>query len=454
MDVVVIILAAGRGTRMRSSIPKVLHRLAGKTLVEHVIDTARALRPQAIHLVYGHGGELVEAQLAAAEVNWVLQEAQLGTGHAVEQALPEISDDALVLVLYGDVPLIRARTLEALLAPIQAGCLGLLTVDLADPAGYGRIVRGDGGRVERIVEDKDASGTERQIQEINTGIMAVPAGLLKGWIARLENANSQGEFYLTDIVALAVAEGVEVVTVQPGDAAEVRGVNDRVQLAELERHYQLERARELMLAGVTLLDPQRFDVRGSLVHGLDVEVDVNVVLEGEVRLGNHVRIGANCIIRDSELGDGVAVLANTIIESASVGAHSRVGPFARLRPGTHLAEHVHVGNFVEAKNARIGEASKANHLTYLGDCSLGAHVNVGAGTITCNYDGAAKHETIIGDDVFVGSNAALVAPIQVGSGATIGAGSTLTRDAPSGQLTLARAHQVTIAHWERPRKQR
>ena len=450
----IVILAAGQGTRMRSALPKVLHPLAGRPLLEHVLAAASALNPEALHVVYGHGGTQVKEALAAWPVNWVAQTEQLGTGHAVQQAAPHLHDDHTVLVLYGDVPLIQPDTLRRLVERAGTERLALLTVELRDPDGYGRIVRSADGRVERIVEHRDASDEQRRIREINTGIMALPAAQLRGWLDRLRADNAQGEYYLTDIIEMAVADGVEVVTSAPSGVHEVMGVNDKQQLSELERFYQRGQATSLMRQGVTLADPARFDLRGELSVGQDVYIDINVVLLGQVRIGDRVRIGPNVVISDSQLSDDVEVLANTVIERAVVGAGSRLGPFARIRPDTELADHVHVGNFVEIKKAKVASGSKINHLSYVGDATVGKNVNLGAGTITCNYDGANKHRTVIEDNVFVGSDTQLVAPVTVGAGATIGAGSTITRDAPAGELTLSRSKQTTIEGWKRPTKKK
>ncbi|MFL6649450.1 MAG: bifunctional UDP-N-acetylglucosamine diphosphorylase/glucosamine-1-phosphate N-acetyltransferase GlmU [Sulfurifustaceae bacterium] len=452
MNLEVVILAAGQGKRMHSALPKVLHDLAGRPLLAHVLIIARALAPRAVHVVYGHGGEQVRACLAAERVNWVHQAEQLGTGHAVQQALPAVAADSLVLVLYGDVPLIRVQTLRDLLKRAGGSSLALLTAEVPNPHGYGRIIRNAAGRVERIVEQKDATPAQAQVREINTGILAAPAGRLKQWVARLENRNAQREYYLTDVVALAVAEGLEIVTHQPAAIWEILGVNSKRDLAELERMYQKNNAQQLLDQGVTLRDPARLDVRGELVCGRDVVIDVNVIFEGKVTLGDGVRIGPNNMIRDTTIGAGSEVLANCVIEGAEIGAGSRVGPFARLRPGTKLAEQVHVGNFVEIKKSELGEGAKANHLTYLGDSTIGKHVNVGAGTITCNYDGVNKHQTVIGDDAFIGSNTALVAPVTVGEGATVGAGSVISRDVPAQHLAVERAEQKNIKGWKRPEK--
>ncbi len=448
----IIVLAAGQGTRMRSSLPKVLHPLASKPLLQHVVDTATRLDPTSIHVVYGHGGEQVQQQLGNLPVNWVLQAEQLGTGHAVEQALPALQEEEMVLILYGDVPLIRIETLETLMEGAAEDGFALLTVSLDDPSGYGRIVRDASGNVARIVEQKDASDEELQIREINTGIMALSTQRLRRWIDALENSNAQGEFYLTDIVEMAVADGVEVHAVNAPTEAEVQGINDRLQLAQLERFYQRQQAEALMRSGVTLIDPERFDLRGRLECEQDVTIDINVIIEGEVKLGEGVRIGANCHIKDAVIKAGTEILSNCVIESAKVGAECRVGPFSRIRPGTELVGINHVGNFVEIKNSRVDSGSKINHLAYVGDSSVGRRVNIGAGVITCNYDGANKHRTIIGDDVFVGSDCQLVAPVEIEAGATIGAGSTIVKTAPADQLTLSRPKQHTLRGWKRPAK--
>jgi len=448
----VVILAAGQGKRMKSRLPKVMHRLAGRTLLEHVVATARSLAPEAIHAVYGHGGEQVREAHAGLEVEWAEQREQRGTGHAVEQAMPTIPDPATVLVLYADVPLIDAGTLRETVAATADGSVALITVRVDDASGYGRILRADDGRVVGIVEDADASAGERDIDEINTGIMAVEAASLRGWLGRIDENNAQGERYLTDVVALAVGDGVEVRGISPASNEEVLGVNDRAQLAKLERHYQLKQAERLMREGVTIADPARLDIRGEAKIASDVSIDINVVLEGDVVISEGASIGPNCVITDAEIGAGSEILANTIVERASIGAGCRIGPYARLRPGAVLAEDVHIGNFVEVKNTRVGRGSKANHLTYLGDSEVGKGVNVGAGTITCNYDGAAKHATVIEDNVFVGSGVELVAPITVHAGATIGAGATVTKDVPAGVLSVNRGRQTTIENWTRPSK--
>jgi bifunctional UDP-N-acetylglucosamine pyrophosphorylase/glucosamine-1-phosphate N-acetyltransferase len=449
----ILILAAGKGTRMRSDLPKVLHRLAGKPLLGHVVDAAHALGAVQTCVVYGFGGEAVPQAMADERLSFVLQAEQHGTGHAVKQALPRLADDSAVLVLYGDVPLTHVSTLQPLVAAAQAGRLGLLTVNLAHPDGYGRIVR-ENGRVVRIVEHKDASPAERAIHEVNTGILAVASRHLKRWIAELKNDNAQGEYYLTDIIALAVRDGVAVETHQPAHEWEVLGVNSKAQLAELERIHQGEVAQRLLDAGVTLADPARLDVRGTLVCGRDVTIDVNCVFEGRVELGDGVQVGANCVLRNVTVAAATRIDAFTLIDDAAIGEANRLGPFSRIRPGTRLARDVHVGNFVEIKNSEIDDGSKINHQSYVGDTTMGKRVNIGAGTITCNYDGANKHRTVIEDEVFVGSDTQLVAPVIVGRGATLGAGTTLTRDAPAGELTLSRAKQLTVSGWKRPLKQK
>ena len=449
----ILILAAGKGTRMRSDLPKVLHKLAGKPLLGHVVDTAHALGAVQTCVVYGFGGEAVPQAMADDKLTFVLQAEQHGTGHAVKQALPQLADDSVTLVLYGDVPLTHVATLQPLVAAAQAGKLGLLTVTLAHPDGYGRIVR-ENGAVTRIVEHKDASPAERAIQEVNTGILAVATRHLKQWIDTLKNDNAQGEYYLTDIIALAVRDGVTVETHQPAFEWEVLGVNSKAQLAELERVHQNEIAQALLNDGVTLFDPARLDVRGSLACGRDVVIDVNCVFEGRVELGDGVQVGANCVLRNVTVAAGTRIDAFTLIDDARIGEANRLGPFSRIRPGTTLARDVHVGNFVEIKNSQIDDGSKVNHLSYIGDTTMGKKVNIGAGTITCNYDGAYKHRTVIEDEVFVGSDTQLVAPVTVGKGATLGAGTTLTRDAPAGELTLSRARQMTISGWVRPVKQK
>jgi len=449
----VVILAAGKGTRMYSDLPKVLHPLAGKPMVQHVIDAAMKLGAKNVHLVYGHGGELLKSTLHNDALNWVLQAEQLGTGHAMQQAAPHFADDEDVLMLYGDVPLIAVETLTRLLAAKPLGGIGLLTVKLQDPSGYGRIVR-ENGTVVGIVEHKDANDQQRQINEINTGILVANGRDLKRWLGKLNNNNAQGEFYITDIIALAHAEGNKIEAVHPARLSEVEGVNNRLQLSQLERVYQAEQAEKLLLAGVMLLDPARFDLRGVLEHGRDISIDANVIIEGMVKLGNRVKIGAGCILRDCVIGDDCEISPYSVLEDAQLEAACTVGPFARLRPGAELAEGAHVGNFVEIKKARLGKGSKAGHLSYLGDAEIGDDVNIGAGTITCNYDGANKHKTIIGDGVFVGSDTQLVAPITVGKGVTIAAGTTVTRDIADNELVLSRVKQVHIQGWQRPTKKK
>jgi bifunctional UDP-N-acetylglucosamine pyrophosphorylase/glucosamine-1-phosphate N-acetyltransferase len=447
----IVILAAGMGKRMHSALPKVLHPLAGKPLLGHVIDTARALSPARLCVIYGHGGDAVPQAFAGQGLSFARQEPQLGTGHAVMQALPHIEDGAATLVLYGDVPLTGSASLRRLLDAAGDDKLAVLTVTLDEPTGYGRIVR-ENGKIVAIVEQKDATEAQRAIREVNTGIIAAPTAKLRSWLAALSNDNAQGEYYLTDIVAAAVADGVEVVSAQPQDIAETLGVNNKAQLAELERAYQRNLARGLLEAGVTLADPARIDVRGTLQCGRDVSIDVNCVFEGEVGIADGATIGANCVIKNARIGAGASIKPFTHIEDAAVGAGAQVGPYARLRPGTELARDVHVGNFVEVKNSIVGVGSKANHLAYVGDADVGSGVNIGAGVITCNYDGANKFRTVIEDDAFIGSDSQLVAPVRVGKGATIGAGTTLTKDAPAGQLTLSRAKQLSLAGWQRPVK--
>jgi bifunctional UDP-N-acetylglucosamine pyrophosphorylase/glucosamine-1-phosphate N-acetyltransferase len=460
----IVIMAAGKGTRMKSKRPKVLHPLAGRPLLQHVLDTAAGLGADGIVVITGHGADEVEAAVSAPHLVCVRQMPQLGTGHAMQQAAPQLHAEGTTLILYGDVPLIEAATARALVEACAGTRLALLTVELADPTGYGRIVRGDpagrpaieGGRVHAIREDKDASPIERLIGEVYTGVMAAPTALLKRWVAALKNDNVQGEYYLTDVVAMAVHEGVPVVTAHPAAEIEVLGVNSPLQLADLERRVQRRQAETLMDAGVRLADPARFDLRGELRCGNDVDIDVNCVFEGTVALGHEVRIGANCVIRNAIIGNGAVIHPFTHIDGEAlgvrVGAGSLIGPFARLRPGAVLAEEVHIGNFVEVKNATLARGAKANHLAYLGDATVGERVNYGAGSITANYDGANKHRTVIGADVHVGSNCVLVAPVTLGAGATIGGGSTITKDAPAGQLTLGRSKQVSLASWTRPVK--
>ena len=451
MTLDVVILAAGQGTRMRSTLPKVLHRLAGKPMVRHVIDTATGLRAERTHVVIGHGAERVREALSDCKVRYALQAEQKGTGHAVAQALDGLGEGK-VLVLYGDVPLIRRETLTTLLESIDDQHLGLLTVTLEDPTGYGRILRNAQGEAVAIVEHKDASESERSVNECNTGIMAMTASQLRRWLPSLSADNAQGEYYLTDIIAMAAAEGVEIVTAQPADPLEVEGVNNRAQMARLERAHQLAIAEGLMADGVALLDPSRIDIRGTLTCGHDVEIDVGCVFEGDVELGEGVRIGSHCVIRDSHIGAETLIEPHSVIEGAVVAGHGQIGPFARLRPGSRLAVGAKVGNFVETKNVEVGEGSKINHLSYVGDARLGRNVNIGAGTITCNYDGARKHRTEIGDSAFIGSNTALVAPVSIGEGATVGAGSTISKDVPDNALAVSRGRQIGKADWPRPRK--
>ena len=446
----IVILAAGKGTRMYSEKPKVLHALAGKPLVQHVLDCAVALRPQQICVVYGHGGEAVPEAMQQYPAKFVIQEPQLGTGHALQQAMPLLADDGRTLVLYGDVPLIQHSTLHRMQ---QAGDgLVLLTVNLDNPAGYGRIVRNVQDAALGIVEEKDASPEQREIREVNTGILLAPTAKLREWLAKLQNNNSQNEYYLTDIVAMAVQEGIAVHTVQPSHEWEIHGINSKAQLAALERTRQQVEASHLLTHGVTLADPARIDVRGRLSCGHDVEIDVGCIFEGDVSLGNNVHVGAYSIIRNTNIADGTRIAPYSLIDSSEVGANCHIGPYARLRPGTRLHDEVHIGNFVEVKNSEIAQGSKANHLSYIGDSTVGCRVNIGAGTITCNYDGANKHRTVIGDDVFIGSDTQLVAPVTVGKGATIGAGSTITKDVPENELTLSRSKQTTLNGWKRPIK--
>jgi len=449
----VVILAAGMGKRMQSDLPKVLHALAGKPLLSHVIDTARKLSPSRCCVVYGHGGDKVPTQLAADDLQFVLQEPQLGTGHAVMQAVSKLNEDQPTLVLYGDVPLTTVATLRTLTEKAGNEKLAILTIAMDDPTGYGRIVR-EQNKIIRIVEQKDATDLERQIREVNTGILVAPTRQLKNWLSQLSNHNAQGEYYLTDIIALAVKDKVVIESTQPSHAWETLGVNSKVQLAELERIHQLNLAHQLLEQGVTLTDPSRIDIRGELHCARDVSIDIGCVFEGQVHIGQGVSIGAYCVIKNSRIADNANIKPFTHIDEASVGSDSQIGPYARLRPGTTLGPDVHVGNFVEIKNSEFGAHSKANHLAYVGDTTVGSRVNIGAGTITCNYDGANKHRTIIEDDAFIGSDTQLVAPVTVGKGATIGAGTTLTKDAPPDSLTVSRARQTSIAGWQRPVKQK
>lgn len=449
----IVILAAGMGKRMNSDLPKVLHPLAGKSLLGHVVDTARTLDPQRLVVVYGHGGEQVQAAFAGqTDVQWALQSPQLGTGHAVAQAVPMLVDDVPTLILYGDVPLVKASTLQRLAEAAQGGKLALLSQHVADPTGYGRVVRDAAGNVSRIVEQKDADAETLKINEVNTGILVCPTRPLKRWLTALKNDNAQGEYYLTDVIAAAVADGTGVVTAHPDAEWETLGVNSKTQLAFLERRHQRNLADRLTDSGVMLADPDRIDIRGTLECGRDVSIDVGCVFEGTVRLGKGVKIGPNCVLKDCTLADGTQVQAMSVIDSAEVGAQGRIGPFARLRPGTKLGEDSHIGNFVELKNASTGTGSKINHLSYVGDAEIGSRVNIGAGTITCNYDGVNKHKTIIEDDVFVGSDSQLVAPVTVRRGATLAAGTTLTREAPADSLTLSRVPQTTKSDWKRPQR--
>jgi bifunctional UDP-N-acetylglucosamine pyrophosphorylase/glucosamine-1-phosphate N-acetyltransferase len=453
MKITTIILAAGKGTRMRSELPKILHKIANKTLLQHVYDMSYQLNNNAIKIVYGHRADLVRDTLKALVVDWIEQKQQLGTGHAVMQVSDQIANTDTVLILYGDVPLLKLATVKQLIANVTDQSLALLTVNLLNPTGYGRIVRNDSGQVTKIVEEKDASATEKLINEGNTGIMAVQGKFLKKWLSQLSNKNAQGEYYLTDIIEMAVADGFNVLTSQPESVDEVLGVNNRLQLSHLERVYQQEQAEILMKQGVTLIDPARFDLRGTIEHlGIDIVIDVNVIIEGKNSIGNNVKIGANTHIKDSIIGDNVEILANCVIENAVVGQGSKVGPYARLRPETVLAENVHIGNFVEIKKSSVAAFSKINHLSYIGDSTVGSKVNIGAGTITCNYDGVNKFRTIIEDGAFIGSDTQLVAPVTIGKNATIGAGSTITRNSPENQLTLSRVKQVSLAGWQRPVK--
>jgi bifunctional UDP-N-acetylglucosamine pyrophosphorylase/glucosamine-1-phosphate N-acetyltransferase len=448
----VVILAAGQGRRMLSELPKVLQPLAGRPILKHVIDTARTLDPVATYVVYGHGGNCVQETLKDEPVTWALQRERLGTGHAVMQALPSIPDEHIVLVLYGDVPLVSQSTLLQLLALAGPRKIGVLTMMLDDPTGYGRVVRNAKGQVQKIVEQQEASKKELKIRECNTGLLAAPAQLLIKWLIGLNNNNSQGEYYLTDIIARAVKERITVNPLIAPTDGEALGVNDKVQLAELEAAYRRRVTRDLMLAGVTISDHARVDVRGPFTHGTDVSIDVNVVFEGTVKLGNRVRIGPNTVVRNSEIGDDTEVFGSCVIDSAVIGPNCNIGPFARFRPSSTLVRGVHIGNFVEVKNSQIEADSKANHLSYVGDAHVGERVNIGAGTIIANYDGANKHRTMIEDDVHTGSNSVLVAPIVVKAGATVGAGSTVVKEVPAGKLTVARAKQVTIESWQRPVK--
>ncbi|MEH6811523.1 MAG: bifunctional UDP-N-acetylglucosamine diphosphorylase/glucosamine-1-phosphate N-acetyltransferase GlmU [Motiliproteus sp.] len=452
MALEVIILAAGQGTRMKSKLPKVLHPVAGKPMVGHVIDTASTLSPAKIHMVVGHGAPLLKEYLAGRTLEIAEQSEQLGTGHAVDQAMPAVDSNSTVLVLYGDVPLTRQDTLEQLVARAEHGKLAILTVELEDPTGYGRIVRSAEGDVKAIVEHKDANADQLRINEINTGILALPAAWLKDWLPKLSSDNAQGEYYLTDIIEMAAKADLPITAIQPDNEQEVQGVNNRLQLAELERWHQRQQADYWMTQGATLLDPQRVDFRGDIQLGQDVTVDINVIFEGRVRVGDNVSIGANCILKDCEIAPGANIKAHSMIDESQVGEGCEVGPYARLRPGTVLAKNAKVGNFVETKKTLVGEGSKINHLSYVGDAQVGCGANIGAGTITCNYDGVNKYKTEIGDGAFIGSNTSLVAPVRVGNGATTGAGSTITKDIPDDALGVARGRQTNLKTWKRPVK--
>ena len=452
MKLGVVILAAGQGTRMRSRLPKVLHDLAGRPLLDHAIQAAKRLSPEQVVVVYGHGGEQVKGAFSDQDLTWVEQKQQLGTGHALAQAMPVIQDVDQIMVLYGDVPLLRDKTLSSLITASMYSDLAVLTAAFDDPTGYGRVVRDQNGKIQRIVEHKDATADELEITEINTGIMVAKRDSMENWLGQVDNKNAQGEFYLTDVIGLAVSDGVCVQTSQPKELDEVAGVNDRAQLAHLETKFQQWQSEKLMQNGLGLRDPARFDLRGTLEFGQDVNIDINVLLEGDIEFGSDVSIGANTVIRNCQIGDGVIIKENCVLEDAIVGNNCTIGPFARIRPQTELAEDAHIGNFVEIKKSHVGTGSKVNHLTYIGDCTIGQSVNVGAGTITCNYDGANKHQTEIGDRAFIGSNSALVAPVVIGPGATIGAGSTITGKAPEETLTLTRAKQLSLKSWKRPTK--
>ncbi|MEG9487568.1 bifunctional UDP-N-acetylglucosamine diphosphorylase/glucosamine-1-phosphate N-acetyltransferase GlmU [Mannheimia indoligenes] len=449
----VVILAAGKGTRMYSDLPKVLHPVAGKPMVKHVIDTAKQLDAKQIHLIYGHGADLLKARLSEEPVNWVFQAEQLGTGHAMQQAAPFFADDENIVMLYGDAPLITKATLERLIAAKPENGIALLTVELENPTGYGRIIR-ENGSVVAIVEQKDANEEQLKVKEVNTGVMVASGASFKKWLKNLNNNNAQGEYYITDVIAMANQDGFKVQAVQATEFMEVEGANNRLQLAALERFYQKREAEKLLLAGVTIIDPTRFDIRGTVTHGKDVSIDVNVILEGEIKLGNNVKIGAGCVLKNCEIGDNVEIKPYSVLEDSVVGAKSAIGPFSRLRPGAELAEETHIGNFVEIKKATIGKGSKVNHLTYVGDAEVGKDCNISAGVITCNYDGANKFKTIIGDNVFVGSDSQLVAPITIASGSTIGAGATVTKDVGENELVISRVPQRHIQGWQRPTKKK
>ena len=449
----VVILAAGKGTRMYSDLPKVLHKVAGKPMVKHVIDTANQLGAENVHLIYGHGGELMRERLANESVNWVIQAEQLGTAHAVQQAAPFFKDDENIVILYGDAPLVTKETLEKLIAAKPENGIALLTVNLDNPTGYGRIIR-ENGNVVAIVEQKDANAEQLKIQEVNTGVLVADGAHFKNWLSRVKNNNAQGEFYITDVIGLAHQDGCPIVAVQATDFMEVEGVNNRLQLAKMERYYQRKQAEKLLLAGVMLIDLERFDLRGTLEHGKDVEIDVNVIVEGNVRLGDRVKIGAGCVLKNVIIGDDVEIKPYSVLEDATIGEKAAIGPFSRLRPGAELAAETHVGNFVEIKKSTVGKGSKVNHLTYVGDTEIGENCNIGAGVITCNYDGANKFKTIIGNNVFVGSDTQLVAPVTVADGATIGAGSTITKNVEKDELVITRVPQRHIQGWQRPVKKK
>ena len=449
----VVILAAGKGTRMYSDLPKVLHKIAGKPMVKHVIDTAKQLNAAQIHLIYGHGADLLKQRLADEPVNWVFQAEQLGTGHAMQQAAPFFADDENILMLYGDAPLITTETLQKLIAAKPENGIALLTVNLENPTGYGRIIRQD-GNVTAIVEQKDANAEQLKITEVNTGVMVSDGASFKKWLARLDNNNAQGEYYMTDVIGLANQDGFKVVAVQATDMMEVEGANNRLQMAALERYFQRKQAQKLLLAGVSLTDPERFDLRGELEHGKDVEIDINVIIEGNVRLGNRVKIGAGCVLKNVEIADDVEIKPYSVLENAVVGEKAAIGPFSRLRPGAELAAETHVGNFVEIKQAKVGKGSKVNHLTYIGDAEIGRDCNIGAGVITCNYDGANKFKTVIGDNVFVGSDSQLIAPVTIADNVTVAAGATVTDNVEAGELVISRVRQRHISNWKRPTKKK
>lgn len=450
----VVILAAGKGTRMYSDLPKVLHPIGGKPMVQHVIDTAKSLHTQTIHLIYGHQGETLQQALKNEPLHWIFQKEQLGTGHAMQQAMPYFNDDENILMLYGDAPLIQPQTLEKLIQAKPENGIALLTVVLENPTGYGRILRNTQQDVVGIVEEKDASASQKQICEVNTGVMVGSGKDFKKWLNQLTNHNAQQEYYMTDVIALAKQDGEQIATVQATDPIEVEGANNRLQLACLERYFQQRQSTQLLLDGVMLLDPARFDLRGNLTHGKDVEIDINVVIEGTVKLGHHVRIGAGCVLKNCEIADNVNIKPYSIIENATIGEFAEIGPFARLRPNTTLASHTHIGNFVEVKKSFVGKETKINHLSYIGDSKIGEGCNIGAGVITCNYDGKNKHLTEIGDDVFVGSDCQLIAPVKIENGATVGAGTTLTKNVKANELVLSRTPQRHITNWQRPRKEK